>query len=404
MALNTTVLSGYTADKQTYWDKRWLERSIYNCNYYDLAQRKVLPLNSGKLAYFTRYLPLSTRTTAVTETTTGGIASGSGQSFQNMSVTATVALLGNMAEISHLDWLVSLDKSMGEKIDIMGDQARETIDELCRNEFATYCSRVLADGSSTYSLESASTAAGAATTVVDSTITGGANFDADDEPIGATITILDRTNLAYGETRIVSDYTAATGTFTVSAAFSTAPGSGCRYRLVDTAALDAATTAEKMCHVGLACARRQLDNQLAMRFPNGQFACLIDPDQQFDLIADTTVTGLAQQSQPDMLKKGVIANWMGFELRQQSLNFREAVGAAGTYSATGVVHLAACFGQHALGVIELNDGRQKVYVKHPDELGQPAPRFHTISWQVDGFVAKMLNGCYAVGLATSASS
>lgn len=403
MALNTTVLSGYTADKQTYWDRRFLERSTLRCGYYDVAQKRKLELNSGKVVYFTRYLPLATRTTAVSETTTGGIAEGSGQSFKNMSVTCTVALHGNVGEIGHLDWLVALDKNMGEKIDIMGDQARETIDELLRTEFATYCSRVLADGNSTSSLESTSDGAGSTTTLVDSTITANTNLDADDEPIGAVITIIERTNLAYGETRIVSDYTASTGTFTVSAAWSTAPGTGCLYRLCDTHALDAATSTERMNHSGLAYARRQLQKQLAHPFSNGMYAALLDPDQHMDLMNSAIVYGLSQQSQPDMLKKGVVGRWMGFEVREQSLNYREDVGAAGTYASDGVIHVAGCFGQNALGCVELNDGRQKVYVKHPDELGQPSPRYHTVAWQVDGFVAKTLNGCYGVGLCTSAS-
>jgi hypothetical protein len=267
--INATGTSGYTADKQIFYDRKFLERATLKNHYYDSCQRRVIPPNRGKTIYFTRYLPLASRTTAITETTTGGIASGSGQSFQNMTVSATVAIQGNMAEISHLDWLVALDKNMSEKVDIMGDQAKDTLDELLRTEFATYCSRVLGDGSSTYSLESASTAAGSTTTVVDSTVTGLTNFDSDDEPIGAVITIIDRTNLAYAETRIVSDYTASTGTFLVSAAFSTAPGSSCRYRVVDTAGLDSSTAAERMTNAGLAFGKRQLANQLSKPFAGG---------------------------------------------------------------------------------------------------------------------------------------
>ena len=395
MALNTTVLSGYTADKQTYYDRRFLEKALYNLHLYELAQRKSLPANSGKTVNFTRYLPLATKTTALTETTTGGTASGSQSSLKNMTVSATAALYGNVTEISHLDYLVSLDKNMGEKIDVLGMQAKETLDELMRAEFATYCNRVRSDGDTTYTSEGVSTAAGTTTTIVAASQGG-----TDDDWNGATVTVIDRTNNAYAETRIVSDYTSSSGTITVSAAFSTAPGSGCTYRLVKTTGLSASNATDLTTHASLSYVRRELKKRLALPLPDGGYTLLLDPSMQYDFMIDSTVTGLSQQSQPSMLEKGIVGQWMGLQIRDQSIVWREAVSAAGTEVTTGAVHLGMAFGSNAIGVVELADGANKIYVKHPDQLGQAIPYFHTIGWET-GFVAKTLNGCWTVGLAAA---
>ena len=222
----------------------------------------------------------------------------------------------------------------------------------------------------------------------------------DDDWNGATVTVIDRTNNAYAETRIVSDYTSSSGTITVSAAFSTAPGSGCTYRLVKTTGLSASNATDLTTHASLSYVRRELKKRLALPLPDGGYTLLLDPSMQYDFMIDSTVTGLSQQSQPSMLEKGIVGQWMGLQIRDQSIVWREAVSAAGTEVTTGAVHLGMAFGSNAIGVVELADGANKIYVKHPDQLGQAIPYFHTIGWET-GFVAKTLNGCWTVGLAAA---
>jgi hypothetical protein len=387
-----------TADMATYYDRVFLERSVLRNNFYKNAQKKPLPLNEGKTVNFTRFLPLATRTTALTETTTGGIAAGSGSTLKSMTVSATAAPYGNFTEVTELLRLTSIDKNMKEKVEVLAQQAGETIDELMMREYGDNCNRIRADADSSYWMEVATTSAGSTTTLISTTLT-----EADDYWNGGYVCITDRTNAAYGEVRAISDFTAATDTVTVDAAFSTAPGSGCTFRICEGAGLSNSNSADKLTHTNLSYAKRELDDKNALAFENGMYKGLVDPYSQFDFFAsDSTFQGLAQQSRPTALEAGEIARWMGIQLFQQNLVWRSAVNSDSTYSATGAVRVLPIFGRESLGAVELEAQQNKVYVRGWKELGQPIPQYATIGWEII-FAQKMLNGCFGVGLMVTPS-
>ena len=384
-----------TADMATYYDRLFLEKSVLQTKYYMAAQHKNLPQNEGKTVNFTRFLPLSTRTTALTETTNGGITAG--ETLKSMTVSATVAPYGDYTEVTELLRLTSIDKNMKEKVEVLGMQAQETIDELMWREYGDNCLRVRADADSAYWQNNSATG-GSTTTVVDTGLT-----EADDYWNGGYVTITDRTHGAYGETRAITDFTAASDTVTVDAAFSEAVAAGTKYSICEGAALSNANAADKLTHTNLSYAQRELKENSALPYEGGFFCALVDPYSEFDFFAsDSTFQGLAQQSRPRDLEDGVITRWMGIELKRQQGGWRSAVNSDSTYSATGAVRVIPIFGKNAFGAVDLAGQGNKIHVMGWKDLGQEIPKYATIGWEIM-FAQKMLNSCWAVGLMVTPS-
>lgn len=394
MAINST--SNLTAEMATYYDKVFMDMSVQKCNYYQAAQHKNLPLNEGKTVNFTRYMPLATRTTALTETTTGGIAEGSGKTLVENTVSATVAPYGDFTEIHEMVRLTSIDKNLVAKVEVIGVQAKETIDELMWRQYGDNCLRLRADSDATYQLDSVTDGAGSTTTIVDSVLT-----QTDDYWNGGYVTITDRNNAAYGETRAATDFANSGAIVTVDAAFSTAPGTACDYHISISTGLANTNAADNLTHLNIARAKRELDVRHALPFKNGMFCGLMDPRNEFDFFgADTTLTGLAQQSRPSMLLDGVIGRWMGIEWKAQSVGWAHAVGTDQTYVATGAATVVPVFGREAIGAVDLAGQQQKVHMRSWKDLGQEIPNHSTIGWEII-FAQKVLNSCWAVGLVTT---
>jgi len=388
MAINST--GNMTADMATYYSRVFLEASVLKMQFYKSAQHKPLPLNEGQTVNFTRFLPLSTRTTALTQTTTGGIAEGSGKTMKSMTVSATVYPYGDFTEIHEMLRLASIDKNMKAKVEILGMQAAETIDELMMREYGDNCLRLRNDADATYQYDTVTTGAGSTTTMAASALT-----ETNDFWNAGYVTITDRTNAAYGETRAITDFDSASDTLTVDAAFSTAPGTGCKFRITEGHALTAST--DKLSHASMAYARRDLLNNNAIPFEGGYFRGLIEPHSEMDFSNESVMQGLSQQSSPQMLLDGEISRWLGFRLFRQNNVWRSAVDADSTYVATGAVRVLPFFGREALGAVDLAGQKEKIYVRGWRDLGQEIPNHSTIGWEII-FAQKMLNSCFSVGL------
>ncbi len=127
-----TSTTGLTQEMQTYYDKVFLERLEYNTVYDVLAEKQSIPANAGKVVTLTRQTPFAAALTALTEGTNPSAAA-----FSAANVTATVAEYGNVAKVTSLFSLTSIDKGLKEKVETMGQNAGETIDTLIRNELFT---------------------------------------------------------------------------------------------------------------------------------------------------------------------------------------------------------------------------------------------------------------------------
>lgn len=124
--------SGLSPEMSTYYEKVFLARAEYEYVHNQGAQMRDMPANEGKVVYFTRHTPLATATTALTE--------GVNPAEVNLTATtvsATLAEYGNTVRISKFLSLTSIDANNKEKIEVVGQNMGETLDELTRNELFT---------------------------------------------------------------------------------------------------------------------------------------------------------------------------------------------------------------------------------------------------------------------------
>lgn len=123
--VNTTNLSNLM---QTYYDRRFLERAKAELRHDFAAQAKNIPMNSGKTVSFNRFTPLAVATTPLTEAT-----NPSDVGMTTALTSATLCEFGNWVKVSSLFEMTSLDENLAENIDVIGQNAGETIDVLIRN-------------------------------------------------------------------------------------------------------------------------------------------------------------------------------------------------------------------------------------------------------------------------------
>lgn len=141
MAVQTT--GDLTAEMSTYYEKVFLARAEYEYIFNQGAQMRTMPANEGKQVNFTRHTPLATATTALTE----GLNPAE-VALTASTVSAALAEYGNTVKISRFLSLTSIDPNNKEKIEVVGQNMGETLDELTRNELFTGATVQLAGGKS----------------------------------------------------------------------------------------------------------------------------------------------------------------------------------------------------------------------------------------------------------------
>jgi N4-gp56 family major capsid protein len=142
MSAQTT--SGLSQEMSIYYEKVFLARAEYEYIFNQGAQMRTQPANAGSQVNFTRHTPLATATTALTE--------GVNPAEVNLTastVSAQLAEYGNTVKISRFLSLTSIDSNNKEKIEVVGQNMGETLDELTRNELFTGATVQLAGGKST---------------------------------------------------------------------------------------------------------------------------------------------------------------------------------------------------------------------------------------------------------------
>lgn len=144
--MSAQVTTGLTQEMSTYYEKVFLARAEYEYIYNQGAQMRTQPANEGKTVVFTRHTPLATATTALTEGTNPAEVN-----LTAANVSATLVEYGNTVKISRFLSLTSIDAGNKEKIEVVGQNMGETLDELTRNELFTGATVQLAGGKSTLS-------------------------------------------------------------------------------------------------------------------------------------------------------------------------------------------------------------------------------------------------------------
>lgn len=130
--MTAQVTTGLTQEMATYYEKVFLARAEYEYIFEQGAQKRTQPANEGKAVTFTRHTPLATATAALTEGT-----NPSEVNLTAVNVTAALAEYGTTVKISRFLSLTSIDAGNKEKIEVVGQNMGETLDELTRNELFT---------------------------------------------------------------------------------------------------------------------------------------------------------------------------------------------------------------------------------------------------------------------------
>jgi N4-gp56 family major capsid protein len=141
--MTAQVTTGLTQEMSVYYEKTFLDRAEYEYIFAEGAQMRSLPANEGKQVNFTRHTPLATVTTALSEGT-----NPSENALTATTVSAQLAEYGTTVKISRFLSLTSIDQNNEEKIEVVGQNMGETVDELTRNELATGGTAQLAGGKS----------------------------------------------------------------------------------------------------------------------------------------------------------------------------------------------------------------------------------------------------------------
>ncbi len=139
--MTAQVTTGLTQEMSTYYEKVFLARAEYEYIFNQGAQMRTQPANEGKVVNFTRHTPLATATTALTEGTNPAEVN-----LTASTVSASLVEYGTAVKISRFLTLTSIDANNKEKIEVVGQNMGETIDELTRNELATGATAQLAGG------------------------------------------------------------------------------------------------------------------------------------------------------------------------------------------------------------------------------------------------------------------
>jgi len=129
---STTGQANLSPVMQTFYDRVFLERAKTALRHDFGADVKNVPLNSGKVVYFTRFTPLALATTALVEAT-----NPTAVDMTATTVSATLTEYGNYTTVGSLFEMTSLDTNLREHVDIHGQNAGETIDRLIRTELAS---------------------------------------------------------------------------------------------------------------------------------------------------------------------------------------------------------------------------------------------------------------------------
>lgn len=143
--------SDLTQEMMTFYNRVFLARAEGPQVYAEGSQKRGQSQNNGKVIRFTRYTPLATVTTALTE---GSNPSEIAISATNVDV--TLAEYGNTMKLSRFLSLTSIDANNREKIELLGQNMGETLDELVRAELASGATEQLANGKAFVSLIAAS--------------------------------------------------------------------------------------------------------------------------------------------------------------------------------------------------------------------------------------------------------
>lgn len=128
MALQKTTTGALSSEMKTFYDKLLLERTVPQLLYSKFAQERPIPANGGKIIEFRKFDAIATATTPLTEGTPPSL-----KDLTMSAITATVDQYGDAIGVTDLLSTTTIDPILVEIVQILSEQAAETIDELVRD-------------------------------------------------------------------------------------------------------------------------------------------------------------------------------------------------------------------------------------------------------------------------------
>jgi N4-gp56 family major capsid protein len=122
---------GLTNTMQIFYDRVFLDRAKIELRHDFGAQKKNVPMNSGKTVYFTRFTPLAIITSPLSEA-----VNPTAVDMTAATVSATLADYGTFVTVGSLYSMTSIEEGLSEHISVIGQNAGESIDQLIRTELA----------------------------------------------------------------------------------------------------------------------------------------------------------------------------------------------------------------------------------------------------------------------------
>jgi N4-gp56 family major capsid protein len=130
-----------TNTMQIFYDRVFLDRAKIELRHDFGAQKKNVPMNSGKTVYFTRFTPLAIITSPLSEA-----VNPTAVDMTAATVSATLADYGTFVTVGSLYSMTSIEEGLSEHISVIGQNAGESIDQLIRTELAAGATTLLPVG------------------------------------------------------------------------------------------------------------------------------------------------------------------------------------------------------------------------------------------------------------------
>lgn len=152
--------TGLITPAQVYYDKVFLERAKIELRHDFGAQVRNVPLNSGAVVRWSRFTPLALVSSALSEA-----SNPAETSMTSTQVSATLAEYGAWTQVGSLFSMTQIDVGLKEHVEVHGQNAGESIDQLIRNELFSGATQQLPLGvtevSSTSGIKTSDTFTGA---------------------------------------------------------------------------------------------------------------------------------------------------------------------------------------------------------------------------------------------------
>ncbi len=138
---NTTSSDGLSPEMKTYYDDYLIDIAGPHLVHDQFGQKHPIPKNGGKTIEFRKYDSLGKSLTPLTEGVTPD-----GQALKVSTITATVAQYGGWVPLTDMLLLTAIDNNLVHAVELLGNQAGETLDTVVREVLSGGTSVQYAEG------------------------------------------------------------------------------------------------------------------------------------------------------------------------------------------------------------------------------------------------------------------